>query len=668
MSQQGDATTTAPPVVPPPAARVASSGSGEPSILPDTKHREEPIPDRRYRLPVLVALGAFLLALVFLLEARRHNQFPSLWFYWAGLVLTVAPGILSRSRIAAAFGVALFVFLQAFSYILGAPNGIVYSTDPIYNFQAVTVLATRHFWSPGLGSVQAILYSFYPGSTFYEIALAMVTGLPASATFMFATDLLRFAVLPLAIFKFLTRFVSDKPSLVAVALIFASPSYILNLPVLQEFAIVFLVLGLYAVYRAPWSSRRFALSPPAMTAAFVFLSTVALSHYFTAYIFAFFLGALALVSLVGPFLHILKGGPARQLLSTRALTGFRYAAPAFAYVFLLWFTFVSSRVDIGWFTYGQIAFQDALSPGATAGGVPVTSHGVRPGYTYTTVEVALIAGAVALWILLGFLGALLVSRRASADAGGRGRTSTRAMLALFFSPTRAERRKLTSARVMLSLFAICLMIVFVTVPLVFTRGFFVPLRVYEFAGLGLAPLAGFLLSYLIIRKSAFPKLVAVGAISVLIIGGSLLPLSSPRFYYLARNVQYSEMPLHETPDVVAAALWAKDHIPRSVSVFGDELAYDIFGGYGQLAPGSGGISGFYVFRNATFDLNASRTAGIRAGDILVVDMYMTKSICFAAYNDAPLPQAGLDKFKTSPLVAELFQNEAVTIYRWNGPD
>src|SRR5437867_11386180 len=47
-------------------------------------------------------------------------------------------------------------------YPIGAPHGIVYSTDPIFNFSFTQDLLRTGFWDPGGGNAFAKTYSFYP--------------------------------------------------------------------------------------------------------------------------------------------------------------------------------------------------------------------------------------------------------------------------------------------------------------------------------------------------------------------------------------------------------------------------------------------------------------------------------------------------------------------------
>ena len=146
------------------AGHAAGEGTTPTSFFRRTIHS---ISHRGYRVPILVSLGGFLLVLCFFFLARSQRVPPGgLWLYWVGLVTTLVPGILSHQRTSTMFSVGLFAFVQSFSYVLSAPHGIVFSTDPIYRLENVRLLAENHVWTPGSGNLQTFLYSFYPASTF----------------------------------------------------------------------------------------------------------------------------------------------------------------------------------------------------------------------------------------------------------------------------------------------------------------------------------------------------------------------------------------------------------------------------------------------------------------------------------------------------------------------
>jgi hypothetical protein len=632
-------------------------GPSEPQAVPPTP-LQEPASSagRGYRIPILVATVAMLVVLYFYWRMRIGNPLPSLWIYWGALVLTLLPGLVSRNRMAMAYSVALFVFLQCFAYALSAPYGLVYYTDPIYNLQSAEAVAQSHFWQAGVGSGPAYAYSFYPGQSLFQVALSFASGLPLSTTYLFGTDLVRFIAVPLAIYKILSRFVGDKAAMITVAIFFAVPSYIFNLPVEQEFAYIFLALAFDAALLAPWAKTRYALSLPALVTTMFFLATVAVSHYFTAYVLAGFLLLLALATLRRPRKRKTPSlaKKVRQLAS-RGLLGFRYAAPAYAYIFLLWSIYVSSSIDLGWFTFGSQVFAEVLSSGPHfVGGGSSSGSGVRPGYTYSSLEVGLVVGALAIVLVSSILGVaylIVTSRRRPAE-------------------------KRPAVRVLLTLFGIGLVLAIITAPLILTNGLYIPLRVLEFAGLGIFPFSGLLAAYIMTRRPLLTKPLIAAAMAVVVVGGCLVQVPNPRLDLLPQNVQYCEIPPHLTADVVSAAEWARVHINNTpdLQVFGDELMSDSFGGYGGFQLLSAGDPGAYALYNSTAlnltlikDLSDKNLTIPHLGDVILVDIFMTRSICFEGHRSTPFPQAYIQKFDNSALVQAVFNNTAVKIYRYVGP-
>ena len=47
-------------------------------------------------------------------------------------------------------------------YPIATPHGVVYGTDPIFNFSFANQVFGTGFWSPGTGRAFADTYSFYP--------------------------------------------------------------------------------------------------------------------------------------------------------------------------------------------------------------------------------------------------------------------------------------------------------------------------------------------------------------------------------------------------------------------------------------------------------------------------------------------------------------------------
>ena len=626
-----------------------------PGQLADSGTRVEPQADHGHRLPVLISVLALLTVLVFYLGLRLGHRLPSPWIYWGALAASVVPAMLSRNRVGTLFGVGVFIFLQSFAYVLSAPYPYVWATDPIYNSQAAQIIATNHFWVVGVGQGPAYAYSYYPASNLFHVGLSLATGRSLPELYLFAEPLLRFAVLPLAFFKILRTFLGEKASLISLVVFFSTPSYLFNLPVQQEFAYVFVALAVYAALQAPKQAKRSILSGPTSFASMVFLATVAISHYFTAYVSVAILVAFAISSFLRPGRKNLRKKttrasrkPARPNSSPagglQPLYGFRYAAPVFLYIFTLWSLFVSSPVDLFWLDYVQTTVQEAFGPGSFSRPGGRTGGGVRPGYTYTTPELGLMGLAVVLIFLGAFIGAFLAVRVLPRRTPAKGR----------------------AAQVLLVFFVTSFVVALFTVPLIFTSGFFLPLRAMEFAGLGITPLVGLTLGYFLARRSIPWTVVAAVGLSIIVVGGSLLQVGNPRSYYIPGNLKYCEVPENLDANVFAAAMWARQHVSHSAKVYGDSLAQDAFGGYGGFDVVSA-FGGSYDLFNATVaNLSLAYSVGMRFGDLVVTDVHMTKELCFAAVDARPLPAAAVDKFETAPGYQLVFDTETVRVYRWVG--
>src|SRR3989442_1645839 len=236
----------------------------------------------RYRLPISISLVGIFIVLGFHLALRMQIRPPSLWIYWIGLVLVAVPGVLAGERKAATFSLGAFAFLQCFAYSLSSPFGLVYLRDPLYNMQLATLVQTTQTWHPAMGAGQAFAYSFFPVSNLCRVAVAFATGLPLETLYLFVTGILRFAVLPLGLARMLGRFVKPQATYIAVAIFLATPSNLFDLPHQQEFAYVFLILGLYAALLSTTAQRGFRFAAATQVAAFILVATIAVSHAFTA--------------------------------------------------------------------------------------------------------------------------------------------------------------------------------------------------------------------------------------------------------------------------------------------------------------------------------------------------------------------------------------------------
>lgn len=595
----------------------------------------------QYRVPILVSLGGFLVVLGFHLALRLDVVPPSIWIYWAGLLLTVIPGFVSGSRRAAIFGLTLFAFLQCFAYTFSAPYGLVYLRDSIYNMQLARLIVQEGAWYPGSGTGLAFSYSFHPGSNLFHASLSMTSGLDLNNSYLLATALLRFAVLPLALARILGTFVDARATYVAVALFLGTPSNLFNIPVQQEFAYVFGVLGIYAAILPALIGGGFRFVASTRVAAIGFLATVVVSHHFTSYVFLFIITALAVLSFV------VARRPAPDAAGTRFVVletfkGLRYAAVAFAFLFLIWSILVSGPLDLTWLDFGATSIERIFAPGTRLGGVEAS--GVQPGFTYSRVELFLIGASLGILSIASFAGAFVLARRSDR-----------------WPPTRRP-----VAKVLMPLFLVALGPVVVSAPFVVTSGLFIPLRVLEFSILGLAPLVAVMLGYLSLRRSV--RSIAATAIlaSVVILGGSLVQPGSPRLYYIPADAVFSDIPMHLTTDLIRAATWAQSHVSSRARVYGDELVVDAFGGYGAFHAMPEHWPAYPLFNATGLSGDMTLQFGLAPGDMIVTHVFMTQSISFAAFRTTPLEPSKIDKFSQNATFAQIYADASVTIYLWQG--
>src|SRR5438445_110501 len=358
----------------------------------------------RYRLPISISLIGIFIVLGFHLALRMQIRPPRLWIYWIGLVLVAVPGVLAGERKAATFSLGAFAFLQCFAYSLSSPFGLVYLRDPLYNMQLATLVQTTQTWHPAMGAGQAFAYSFYPGSNLFHVAVAFATGLPLETLYLFVTGILRFAVLPLGLARMLGRFVKPQATYIAVAIFLATPSNLFDLPHQQEFAYVFLILGLYAALLSTTAQRGFRFAAATQVAAFILVATIAVSHAFTAYITLFVFPALAVVGLSVRSRHIPYRDQASRVVLIRTFKGLPVTALAFTGTFLLWSVLVSSPLELAWLDYASESLERLFLPRQFLAPTGSAPSGVSAGFSYTRDELAVIGAALLILLITGVLG------------------------------------------------------------------------------------------------------------------------------------------------------------------------------------------------------------------------------------------------------------------------
>jgi hypothetical protein len=219
---------------------------------------------------------------------------------------------------------------------------------------------------------------------------------------------------------------------------------------------------------------------------------------------------------------------------------------------------------------------------------------------------------------------------------------------------------------------------FVSLPLVALRGDQTAKRVWEFSFLGLAPLCGLALWWLMRRRDTWRRLVGAALLAVVFVGcaaarsgehirfpGPYLPSADPR---------------SATEDVLAAARWLRAaHGPHG-KVAGDRTLAAIMGSYGAQTPITYQENGQPIWR--IFDpetLTPQVTAEVRgsgvgwlAVDVRTAGVFPLTGFYFdesepGAYVDTHLSTRGLTKFDGAPGYRRIYDNGTIVLYQVVAP-
>jgi hypothetical protein len=538
-------------------------------------------------------------------------------------------------------------------YPLFNPFGIPYSRDPIYNFQFASVLLQTGHWTPGaFVTQQAIAYSFYPASAVFNAEFATFTGLPLKDTFLVASPILHLLILPAALYTIGAQLFGPRLAWGGVLFYLGTPSILLNSPVEQEFALPFFVLTLMTLFLLATGSatvRAFGLRG----AVVLFSSYVVLSHHLTSYILAAWLGLLVLV----PYLlggsrerGVVRVGSVRGkevfLLTERSGLDEGPVRPGpmmsrYLLVFVLFSFFISAPI----LYHHLIILGQAL--GNVVQGVTPNSRVASVGQTFPAYQQVWIYLAIAVLLIVSFLAAREFLRD-------------------------RKRRFLVTNLIIAGIATLA------TIPFLPTALGFLPLREMEFSIPVAAPALAW---WLIVRfrpwlerftarvlrsapatlRRIAPTLGVLALAGLVFTGGSLVPvdvrdqLASPKTVLI-------DSPLHIDAAGYALSAWAHDHFNRTNHLWGDELAYSVFGGFGEFRVR---YFEYQLFNDSNISDAAWHALGL--GDYVVTDQYMTQTTPEfpGPANDqptGPLTVAQVDKFNAPPYIDKIYQDSTFTIY------
>jgi hypothetical protein len=555
--------------------------------------------------------------------------------------------LLTLAMICAPFYVAFvrtpkipFLFAPVFAifllYPIATPHGVVYSTDPIFNFSFTEDLIDTGLWAPGSGLAFAHTYSFYPVGNVFVGYVILNAPLRPDIGYLWIEPVLRALSIPAIVYSIGRRLFGPRSAAVAVLLYLGTPSILFNEPVQQGFGTIF--FGLSVLSLLLLSQAVAVRNQHRAQILFVLLgAAIVMTHHLTSYVFASWLTGLSFL-----------------LLRQR----YRPEMPALRMGILFVYFIVILLVYIDLFTYPiffgheqtlTTTISNLVAPEDTIPGAP------RPplGRTFTPIEISWLASS----LFIVFLLALFTVRRYRVT-GHHPFMVANGIVALF--------------------------LIFVTLPLIVTPLNYVPLRINEYTNFVIAPFAAATLirwgrsdfwksSRGLLRtlreKEWAPAAAAMAISAFLVMGGNLAPITFRMFFEPFPEFQATDSPLFLGVDSFRAANWAIDHFstdPNCVPlntcrIWGDQLAVDVFSGFGDMPSDFGSSK---LFANTTLDQSAWRLLHI--GDYVAVDSGMTRlraNFLHEGLWPTPLTEAQIGKFATDRHFALVYQDATFSVYR-----
>src|SRR2546425_9420877 len=326
-------------------------------------------------------------------------------------------------------------------YPIAAPHGIVYSTDPIFNFSFTQDLLRTGFWDPGGGNAFAKTYSFYPIGNVFVGYVILNAPLPPDIGYLWIEPILRLLAIPSIVYSIGRRLFGPRTAAIGLLLYLGTPSILFNLPIQQGFGTIFFGLSLLALFIVTQAVDQRAQRRASLL--FVIVSAaIVMTHHLSSYVFAFWLAALGVLILP-------RRGPTTLPVLLLAVL-FAY----FVVLLLVYIDTLTKPVFFGHEQTLQIVLANLIGPeGATTG-----SSGSNLGRTFTPLEIGWLASSLVLLFLLSL-----------------------------FSIWRYRFTRHHHFAVAYGLIAAFL--IFITLPLLFTPLNYVPLRINEYTGFVVMPFA-----------------------------------------------------------------------------------------------------------------------------------------------------------------------------------
>jgi len=551
------------------------------------------------------------------------NKLPSQVIYWLGILSVTLPSLFQDvNRKIRIFSVALLSVCVLLTYpLFSTTYGYPVGRDSIYSYQLCNIVYSDEHWNVSAATGIAKQYTHYPAMHIFIVTVSKITDIPLINIFAWTLPVLRLLLIPTLIFLIFREFLDEKLSLLCVFLYLTNPSLI-NWIHHEGFAIIFFMMSLYIAIKLMKTP-----TPTLIILNLIFGLILVMSHHFTAYIWLFWTAALFISSKIP-----------KRFLEGYNIDSEKYVYMSDSYIlfflvaFLSWGMYVTNLDLFSHINIEEILF-NIFSP---------FSHITRPssaGISFRFYEKILIYSAM---MLLGFY--TLVGTRKS--------------LRMIFNKEPSYNEKFPLFFIVNFVFSISLIVA--SASLWATEYYFILLRIFEFAYIGLIPVAVFGIMRISNKGGLYKNLIVPLSLIIILIGGNIMN-GGFRYYYTDRSVVSCTNPLFMIPDIYEASIWFKDNY-KGGSVLGDGLVYDALGGFGRSDVNMYNTELIHGIFGSDY-INESTFYNLRANNItyIVTHRYMTEYPSYEV-SDRVYTDGQIKKLEDIYYLEKIYDNEVINIY------
>lgn len=521
---------------------------------------------------------------------------PPQWLFWIFVAMIAIPFTIFplNKKIRIASLIITLIFINS-GFVLFSPYGYPYGIDSQYAYQTAKTIQDVGYWQNGVGTGGAVAYSDYPGMYLFHTLTSFLTNLPLITSFMFMQSLLRFILMPLLIYLMFRKFFDFNISILCVFLYFSCFT-IINWPHHENFAIIFFFLFLYSYLLNIEKPTALIKIMVYSSALFVFMS-----HHFTSYL-------LLGWSFLFPFSFLIWDFFVKNKISQDKIKinfKFKNALTTF---FMILFLFVSwnynftLQKDIEQSKSFLSIFHESIKTDfeniATESIYEDSGSGIKEiegenekelESKYQLPSVNEDTASQKKFDIKNFINHKYQQiKNFESVIPGANFTNYQiiiillSFIILFFFLIYGF---LNLKKIMVNVFLLnnlffSILIVSISSALLFTDLNYVPLRIFEFAYIGIIPLIAYSITSINIKYKLVRFMMPISLVIILLGGLMSTRLTTIRNFYVPQDNVLVYNDFFASPSFIESAFWFKDNLIYQ-NLLGDTLIYDTVGAFGN---------------------------------------------------------------------------------------